>query len=738
MVAVTVVIPCYNPDPEHLKEAIGSVLRSSLTPHEIVLVDDGSTRADSQAALAAWATVPGVRCVHHGTNRGLAAARNTGMQAATTPLVLQLDADDMIGTTFLEKAVWALICHPEWAFVNSWVQVFGANNYVWDYGFDRPKDFLTHNQVNPIALIRREADRAIGGHDESIRDGLEDWDYWLKMAAHGYWGGTLPEVLSFYRHHPTATFWANRDDPAQRRAFRAMLRARYPQLWRSPWPTGQHAALEPPGTPPVGLPWLDVDLPGAPLGARGRNLLLLLPWLKLGGADRFNLDLTSQLRRRGWAVSVVTTVPAQHEWHPTFADHTDAIYHLPHFLTPEAQVSFLVHLIRQRQIDVVMISNSMLGYAALPVLRAYCPQTTFIDYHHVVVEEWLDGGFVRIGVDSQAALDLSLCSSDQVRGWMTTRGAAPERLRVVRTGLDSERLDPDRFAREALRQQHGLTPDTVAVLFPARLDTQKRPAFVLGILAALKRLPVPWVCLFAGDGPQRWWVEALRRWHTLRGRVRLLGAVHPDAMPELYAACDLVILPSRFEGISLALYEAMSMALPVVAADVGGQAELVTPETGILIPRHADEHQAYIDAIAGLLTDRARRTRMGQTGRARILSGFSLAATLDNFERAVDEAKTLHVTHPRPALPPDVRVQAARDLIAAIRNDNLQARFESGHGKTSLPGAHTRSWGTPAEGLRWMRRRIARPVYYWLIRHRIDFFIPLAQWLAQRFNRLAA
>lgn len=74
---------------------------------------------------------PGVRVVRHGHNRGLAAARNTGMAEARTPLVLKIDADALIDPTFLEKSVWALAGHPEWAFVNAWVIGFGAKDYAW-------------------------------------------------------------------------------------------------------------------------------------------------------------------------------------------------------------------------------------------------------------------------------------------------------------------------------------------------------------------------------------------------------------------------------------------------------------------------------------------------------------------------------------------------------------------------------------------------------------------------------
>ena len=65
----------------------------------------------------------------------------------------------------------------------------------------------------------------------------------------------------------------------------------------------------------------------------------------------------------------------------------------------------------------------------------------------------------------------------------------------------------------------------------------------------------------------------------------MLGGVPNEKMRDLLAAADIFFLPSRWEGIALAIYEAMSMGVAVVGAIVGGQAELVTPECGVLIPR---------------------------------------------------------------------------------------------------------------------------------------------------------
>lgn len=728
--SITVAIPCYNVDPAHLAEAIGSVARSTVQAAEVLLIDDGSTQPETLDALATYAMAPGHRLVRHPENRGLAAARNTGMVEARTPLVLQLDADDLIDPTFIEKAVWALQGHPEWAFVNAWVVAFGAKTYAWRLGFERREDFLSENQTVSIAVIRREVDRAIGGHDESIRGGLEDWDYWLKMANAGHWGGTLPEALIFYRQHAQPADWPNRNDAQRRARFRDGLKRRYPRLWRGEFP---RPAAPTPSTLDL-APEAAVSQPSPYGDSTGvERVLLVLPWLNLGGADRFNLNLTTELTRRGHRVTIATTIASDDPWRDAFAAHTADIFCLPKFLTPEQQPTFLKHLIEARHIDVCLISNAMLGYGCLPYLRATCPTTAFVDYVHFVATTSINGGFARIASEHQAQLDLNLVSSQQVKDWLTAQGCDPERIVVAYTGQDTSALDPALFDRATARRALGLQPDQVALLFPARLDPQKRPAFLIEILRRLKRRAANWFCLIAGDGPQRRLVEGLIRWHGLGRHVRLLGAIPPTEMPGLYAACDVLVLPTQDEGISLAIFEALSLGLPIVAADVGGQRELVTPEVGVLIPRDAAETAAYVAAIADLIAEPDRRRRMGAAGRERVNDHFELTATTDVLVDALRRAIHLNQVAPRTRSSPKEVESATLSVIADVREERLQERLRGAPAATPPAGGRR---GPLQHIIGGFKRRVMRPIYYWALRNGLDFVVPLASWMFRRLGWL--
>jgi hypothetical protein len=127
--------------------------------------------------------------------------------------------------------------------------------------------------------------------------------------------------------------------------------------------------------------------------------------------NKWDLDLLEQLTRQGWEVSVATTQPGEHSWLPRFAQYTPDIFILPHFLRPLDSPRFLRYLIQSRRSDVVLISQSELGYLLLPYLRAHCPEATFVDFCHTGTSWRKNDGSPGTAVGAPGLLDLNLVSS---------------------------------------------------------------------------------------------------------------------------------------------------------------------------------------------------------------------------------------------------------------------------------------------------------------------------------------
>jgi hypothetical protein len=110
-----------------------------------------------------------------------------------------LDADDRLRPVWLKRAVHLLDTHPEIAFASHWVEAFGDQSFAWKPVRCDLAALLDVNSVNGGALLRRSVFDAVGGFDESMREGCEDWEFWIRVVDRGYVGIIIPEILYDYR-----------------------------------------------------------------------------------------------------------------------------------------------------------------------------------------------------------------------------------------------------------------------------------------------------------------------------------------------------------------------------------------------------------------------------------------------------------------------------------------------------------------------------------------------------------
>jgi glycosyltransferase involved in cell wall biosynthesis len=644
-------------------ETVRSVLRQSLQQWEWLVVNDGSDEPAALRALIPLRSADGRIRVLDQPRRGTPTAWNVGVAASRAPLLFFLAADALLAPTALEQLAWTLASHRQSAFAGGWRIVCGRACVTQAQGFDTRHAFLHENTASAQSMIRRAVFEQVGGFDESRAPELASYEFWLRCAAQGLWGHDIAEYLIWLRDQPP------RAQPNQR-ALRHELRERYPQLYRAGLPRlargggilDAHALIQ------TELPFQNLL---RPIGKR--RVLLLLPWIQVGGADRFALDLVAGLTARGDRVSVCLVRDMQHTWLDELRRVGCDVFNLLAFLDPADYPRFLHYLIDARQITTVLMSNSLLAYQLLPYLRAHCPHVAFVDYLHAE-EPWRNGGFPRASVDHDGLLDLHIVSSQHLRRWMIAEGAAPEAIEVCTINVDAERWQPAPALRASVRAELGIADDLPLLLFVGRLAPEKRPQFLAEVLRLLHRSGTPFRCLLVGDGEDRAWLRYLIYRDGLGKQVRLLGSLPPPRVHALMAASDLLLLPSDREGIALTLYEALATGAVPVAADVGGQRELVTPECGVLIAHGPDEAARYVAAIQRLIADPTLRSRMAQAGRQRILAHFTAAQMLDRMQALLDQAVARVHTTPHPPISRDVgRAMAA----LAIEHYQLEAHLRA-------------------------------------------------------------
>lgn len=715
---VTIITPFYNTGPI-FHETARSVLQQSFQQWEWLIINDGSTDPQSLSILEAYRHHdPRIRVINLATNQGLSAARNAGFMAAQTQYVVQLDSDDLLEPTAIEKWFWFLESHPEFAFAKGYTVQFGAQELLWQKGFHDGSAFLEANLVNPTSMIRKAVHQSAGGYDETDRGGLMDWDFWLRCANQGYWGGTVSEYLDWYRRRQThADLWTDFDNGKRQQAYGAKLRQKYSRLWKGEFPQIKPLWQVAHETVPDELPCDNR------LRKDKRRLLLVAPWMTFGGADKFNLDLLQQLTARGWEITIATTLQADDCWLPLFARYTPDIFILHRFLRLIDYPRFLRYLIQSRQVDVVLISHSELGYLLLPYLRAHFPDVTFIDYCHIEEEHWNNGGYPRMAVEYQELLDLNIVSSEHLKGWMVKRGADPQRISVCYTNIDPEEWHRESEQRVAVRHELGLDDAVPLILYAGRICPQKQPHVFAQTVLRLHQQGSHFVALVAGDGEELEWLRSFIKKHKLNDRVRFLGAVSNQRIKQLMATADVFFLPSRWEGIALTIYEAMACGLPVVAADVGGQCELVTPECGVLIARSNEqtEVEQYADAIAEVLRNPQRLKEMAEAARTRISTHFHLKQMGKQLNTLIEQALTCHTTHPRPGTSIGLGRACAAQAVEHVRLSQVAIQLWTERNHTSRSHIDWRVRGYL------FLNRFYEPCYRWGLNRGWTWFLPLGE-----------
>ncbi len=214
---VSVVVPCYNGG-KFLDQLTATLARQTFRDFEIVVVDDGSPDAATQAKLATLD--PSIRVIRHPVNRRMSAARNTGFDAARGELVLTLDCDDQLEPTYLEECTAIMLsAPPDVGFAFSHVRLFGAKQGIESRYFNA-FDILFKNTFGYAMLVRKSAWLKAGKYDETMVDGYEDWEFNIRLVHAGYRGIEVPKPPLLYNVSMTGMMMSHSS-------------RRHGRLWRS-------------------------------------------------------------------------------------------------------------------------------------------------------------------------------------------------------------------------------------------------------------------------------------------------------------------------------------------------------------------------------------------------------------------------------------------------------------------------------------------------------------------------
>ena len=640
---ISIITPYFN-SKKYIEVTANSILSQTFPCFEWLIVDDGSTDKDSLEKLKKIEEMDDRIRVFHKNNEGLAATRDYGanLSCETSKYLVFLDDDDVINRTFLECAYWTLETNKKasWAYVD--VVNFEGEEFLWRKMFNSEVE-KKENLLTAMAMIRKSDFLEVGGYELREKSVFEDWNFWLKLIAKE----KFPVRMSFLG------FWYRRKPKNESELVRAKENRKNAMRYVNETASKIKTEVEAIQYPKQDYNWEEIidnqsqiKMPKL-CKSKTIKILMICPWMITGGADKFNLDLVSRIDKEKYEFIILTTLPAKNEWRQKFEEHA-IVYDLTTFLDRKYWISFINYIIDKNNIDIILNTNSTFGYASIPYLKTKHPEIPVIDYVHM--EEWYNrnGGFSR---DSSMASDFIdktyLCNKNSENILVEHFGRKREEVSTMYIGVDEKKFNPELYKKEEILEKLEIQNEGKYIIgFICRIAEQKRPYLLLEIIKELKKKREDFIVVVAGDGPMLEEIKEKAKSLEISNYILFLGNI--SKTEDIYTISDLTLNCSIKEGLALTAYESLSMGVPVVSSDVGGQKEFINDKTGVIVPCMQDETEIrdfdykkeevmpYVEGIDKILKNlESYKSKC----RARILNGFTIDNMITNIEKVFDELK---------------------------------------------------------------------------------------------------
>ncbi len=165
---------------KYLGEALKSILDQNYQSWECLIIDDGSPD-ETEVIANEWVKKDKRFIYARKSNGGLSSARNAGINLAKGEFILPLDADDKIGKEYIQKAIELFTASRDITLIYCKANNFGAENKEWELGIYSYSNLLISNMIFCSAIYRKSDAVKINGYDENLKNGLEDWDFWIRL-----------------------------------------------------------------------------------------------------------------------------------------------------------------------------------------------------------------------------------------------------------------------------------------------------------------------------------------------------------------------------------------------------------------------------------------------------------------------------------------------------------------------------------------------------------------------------
>ena len=624
---ISIITPFYNGG-KTLLETANSIFSQTYPYFEWIIVDDGSKDEDSLKELKKVEKMDPRVKVFHKENGGPSIARDYGISKSSndTKYIYFLDCDDLIEKTMLECLYWTLETHPDASFAYTAMVNFGDREFIWEQWLTLERE-MVENVICISSMVKKSDLLEVGCFGLKEKGMYEDWNLWLKLLKAGKKPIRVSDKLFWYRTSNTGEF--SRANKNRKKAMKYVNET-------AKEITNNVETIQFPreGSKYDTVNELDMVLPLYERKDKRKNILFIFPWMVVGGADFFNLELIKRLDKTKYNAIIATTTPNINKLAQDFKDYAEFVYDMSSFLDRSAYINFIDYLMESRNIDMVVVSNSQYGYYMVPYLKGKYPTVPFIDYIHSIDLADPREGFGRCTMDVDKYLSNTYVCNNFTKNQLE-KDYKKKDVQTLYIGTDDERFDPDKYNKEELLEKYNLPKDKKIISYIARFSVEKRPEMFVEICKKIHEQHPETYFVMGGDGPLMKKVEK-----KVDENFRLLGMVSNSE--EIYKISDITINCSSLEGLALTSYESLAMGVPVISTDVGGQTELIDDAVGGIVHYNENASQRiYNREINEYVkeTDRVLNNlnKIKSNCRKKIQQGFSYSIMVKKFEKIIEE-----------------------------------------------------------------------------------------------------
>ena len=194
---VSIIVPCYNQE-NFVEECLESIRKQSYKNIECIIVNDGSTDQSCNRIIQFCSKDSRFSYIDK-KNEGVSVARNTGILHSSGKYILPVDADDIIAEDYVKECVTVLESHPDYKVVYCRAKKFGEVNFEWILPPYSLETELCRNCIFCSAMFRKDDFEKSSGYNPNMKEGFEDWDFWISFLGNGEKVYKIDKILFYYR-----------------------------------------------------------------------------------------------------------------------------------------------------------------------------------------------------------------------------------------------------------------------------------------------------------------------------------------------------------------------------------------------------------------------------------------------------------------------------------------------------------------------------------------------------------